>query len=95
MEDSSSVRQNLDDSQRQDYLEVILLLLSRLFLLLLAPPERKRAKNAYLADLSGCGLIGTIHTFEVFYGPEILRIRRIAFVDVRLRSITGASMPKP
>ena len=50
-----------------------------LLLLLLAPPERKRAKNAHLADLSECGLRGTNHAFEVFQGPEILRIPRIAF----------------
>ena len=57
----------------------MLTLLLSLLLLLLAPPERKRAKNAHLADLSGCGLRGTNHTFEVFRGPEILRIPRIAF----------------
>ena len=66
-----------------------------LLLLLLVPPERKRAKNAYLADLSGRGLRGTSQTFEVFQEPEILRIPRIAFFNVRLHSITRAYMPKP
>ena len=66
-----------------------------LLLLLLAPPERKRAKNACLADLSGCGLRGMSHAFEVFQGPEMLRIPRIAFFNVRLRSMAKASTSKP
>ena len=82
---------------------IIPAIITTLTIVVIAPPERQRATNAYLADLFGCGLRSTNHIFEVFRGPKILRLPRIAFFiqrngsarEINVHPLSTPQQPRP